>query len=370
MLLGLYAVSRGISTGMLAGAYFLSHGWSLANVDGSPGFLGFLVSWDGKHYEQIAVEGYPTHLPHNGDGSVAKNTWAFLPVFPAIVRVVTAFGLQPAVASVLVAVFFGFGATVALHRLLLPKFGPKAALWGAVFFCFGPMSFILQVAYAEGIFLFFMFCALGAMAARRYLLMVPFAVGAAFAHPGAIALAAALGIHMLLRAREPFPVRERLTAGAALVVISVAGFAWPVVASVVTGNPSAYFDSELAWWRDYLSVAHFLPFTPWFIFAGHFWGTFGVAFVVLVLAAFAWWLTRPSTRVLGPDLIGYTASYVAYLVAVFLPQQSLFRMLLPLSPLLGAPALSRTPRGRCITLGVCVALQPVAILLLWVIWPP
>jgi hypothetical protein len=215
-----------------------------------------------------------------------------------------------------------------------------------------------------------MFSALGAMTAKRYLLMIPFAVGAAFAHPGAIALAAALGIHILLRLREPFPLRERLTAGVALVVITVAGFAWPVVAAAITGNPSAYFDTELAWWRDYISVAHFLPFTPWFTFAGHYWGLFGVALVVLVLAAFAWWLTRPSARALGPDLIGYAASYAAYLVAVFLPQQSLFRMLLPLSPLLGAPALSRTPRSRRLTLSVCVLLQPVAILMLWVIWPP
>jgi hypothetical protein len=370
VLLGLYAVSRGISTGMLAGAYLLSHGWSLANVDGSPGFLGFLLSWDGKYYARIATEGYPAHLPLTGDGSVAKNSWAFLPLFPVIVRVVTAVGLQPAAASVLVALFFGFGATLALHRLLLPKFGPKTALWGALFFCFGPMSFVLQVGYAEGVFLTFMFCALAAMTARRYLLMIPFAVGAAFAHPGAIALAAALGIHMLLRLREPFPARERLTTGAALVVITAAGLAWPIIASIVTGNPSAYFDTELAWWRDYLGVVHFLPFTPWFIFAGHYWGGLGVSVVVLALAAFTWWLTRPSTRGLGPDLIAYTASYVAYLVAVFLPQQSLFRMLLPLSPLLGAPVLSRTPRSRRITLGVCVALQPVAILLLWVIWPP
>ncbi|MCU1583886.1 MAG: hypothetical protein JWM49_442 [Microbacteriaceae bacterium] len=369
-LLGLYALSRAISTGLLAGAYLLFHGWSLANVDGSPGFLGFLLSWDGKYYEQIAAAGYPTHLPANGDGSVAKSPWAFLPLFPAMVRGAAGLGLDPRLAGVLVAVAFGFAATVALHRLLLPKFGPKTALWGALFFCFGPMSFVLQVAYAEGVFLFFMFCALGAMTARRYLLMIPFAVGAAFAHPGAIALAAALGIHSLLRLREPFPLRERLTAGVALVVITAAGFAWPVVAAAITGNPSAYFDTELAWWRDYISVAHFLPFTPWFTFAGHYWGVFGVTLVVLVLAAFAWWLTRPSARALGPDLIGYAASYAAYLVAVFLPQQSLFRMLLPLSPLLGEPVLSRTTRSRRITLSVSVLLQPVAILLLWVIWPP
>jgi hypothetical protein len=45
-------------------------------------------------------------------------------------------------------------------------------------------------------------------------------------------------------------------------------------------------------------------------------------------------------------------------------------MLLPLSPLLGHPGLSRTRRRRVTTLLVSVALQPIAIFLLWVVYPP
>ncbi|MCU1513375.1 MAG: hypothetical protein JWO10_465 [Microbacteriaceae bacterium] len=372
LLLG-YGISRVLTTVLLALAYLLSSSqhWSVAHFDGGPGFLGFLHSWDGEYYRRVATDGYPTRLPHDESGAVQKNAWAFLPLYPFIVRAVMVTGLDFSSAGMLVSIVFGGAAVFALHRVLR-RFGETTALWGALFFCFGPLSYILQVTYAESVFLFLMFAALAALIERRYMLVTLFGVAAAFAHPGAVALAAALVLQSAIRLwnREPFPIRERVRAGIALAALSVAGFAWPIIAWIVTGRGDSYFESELAWWRDYLGNVHFLPFTPWFIFASHYWGVIGILVVLAVVGGFVWWLTRRSTRVLGVDLLGYTASYSAYLFAVFLPQQSLLRMLLPLSPLRGHPALSRTPTRRRVTLAVCVALQPVGILLFWVIWPP
>jgi hypothetical protein len=81
-------------------------------------------------------------------------------------------------------------------------------------------------------------------------------------------------------------------------------------------------------------------------------------------------LTRPSVRALGTEIVAYAASYALYLFAVFLPQQSLFRLLLPLSPLLGAQGLTHSRRARSIVLWVGIALQPVAIVLLWFLGYP
>jgi hypothetical protein len=370
-----YAISRVVTSALLAAAYWLatSQGWSIAHFDGNPGFMGYLQSWDGLDYRQVALHGYPTQLPHDASGAVLKNPWAFLPAYPLVVRAfMFVSGLDFEVAGVIVAATFGLAATFALHRLLLPRFGGTTALWGALFFCFGPLSFVLQVTYAESMFLFFMFASLALMMSRRYALMIPFAVVAAFAHPGAIALAAAIGLQRLVAfyRREPSTHKERLAAWISVAVIGVAGLAWPVIASAVTHNASGYFQTELAWWRDYIGAVHFVPFTPWFLFSGHYLGMLGIILVLAVLAAFTFWLTRMSTRTLGHDILGYTVSYSAYLFAVFLPQQSLIRMLLPLSPLLGHQALSRTPKSRRITLTTCILLQPVGIMLFWVIWPP
>jgi hypothetical protein len=376
VLVAAYAASRLVTTALLAAVHGLARalGWDFASFDWVPSFARFLASWDGVHYGTIAVQGYPTELPRGDDGNVEKNPWAFLPLFPYMVRPVSALtGWDFALTGSVIATLFGGAATVALYRLLLPAVGRTSAFWGAMFFCFGPMSFVLQIAYAESVFLFFMFAGVAAMSARRYWLMIPFGVAAAFAHPGALALSAALGLHFLFRLTErgttPFPRRERVAALAAGIVITIAGFAWPFVATLVTGSSSAYFDTEMAWWRDYIGDVSFLPFTPWFVMAERYLGSFGIVMVTALIFGLILWLSSRKIRAVGRDLHLYTIGYVAYLIAVFLPQQSLFRMLLPLSPLLGHPVLSATPQRRRRMLAGCIALQPVAILLFWFVWP-
>jgi hypothetical protein len=115
----------------------------------------------------------------------------------------------------------------------------------------------------------------------------------------------------------------------------------------------------------------FVPFTPFYLLYGMLWGWFGYALVTVVLAAVVFWLSRRSTRALGVDIWTYTVMYIAYLVAVFLPTQSLIRMLLPLSPLLGHPGLSATPRRRWIVLlAGALPLQAFSVFWLWVVYPP
>lgn len=368
-----YAISRILTTLLLCFFAGAATHWSISHFDGGSGFLGFLNSWDGLYYGRIAEHGYPMHMPFDSSGDVAKNSWAFLPLYPLIARsLMVASGLAFPTAGVIVSMMAGGAATVALHRLLLQRFSATTALWGALFFCFGPLSYVLQVTYAESLFLFLMFASVAAMAARRYLVMLPFALLACFAHPGGIVLAAALVLQRIGSAarRESTTQNERVSAVMVTAFIGLAGISWPFIVGLITGKPNAYFDTESAWWRDYVGQIHFFPFTPWFIFSGHYWGFLGILIVIAVLTGFVWWFSARPNRVFGPDIRGYTFSWVAYLVAVFLPQQSLFRMLLPLSPLLGHPALSRSPRRRRITLAICIILQPVGILLFWVIWPP
>jgi len=370
-----YLASRLLSTAMLALAWWLfpDAEWAHAYFATGHGFLGFLNTWDTRWYEQIALHGYPSHLPIDAVGDVKYNTWAFFPVFPGIVRVImTVTGLWFSVASMAVATLFGGAATITLHRVLLGQFTRTQALWGALLFAFGPMSFLLQLGYAESTFLFFLFLALWFMQRKRYLMMIPFALVASFTHPGALALAAAIGfqgVHRMWR-RHPIPRREWMTGIAAVAAIVAAALLWPVLVTTMTGDPSGYFDTELAWWRAYLGRVIFVPFTPFFLFYGKLFGLWGILLVVVVLAAVVFWLTRRSTRAYGADLWTFSAAYIAYLVAVFLPTQSLIRQLLPLSPLLGHPGLSRTRRRRIVSLTVAIVLQPVAIVVLWVVFPP
>jgi hypothetical protein len=376
LVLAIYAASRVFTTGLFALIYFLApvlHLPYASHRATRPGFLQLFSAWDGKYYRQIALTGYPAQLPLDSGGHVAPNSWAFLPVYPWLTHgfmMVT--GLSFTAAGSILSLLFGAGAAVLLYQLLVGRIGTRAAVWASACFSLGPMSFLFQVTYAESLFLVLLFACLLLMSMKHYLLMIPFGVTAAFTHPGELALAAALGILFIaqLVRREVVGRVERIRMIVAGLVLGAAGFAWPLIADSVTGNKSAYFDTELAWWTGWVGrVEHFVPFTPWFDLFYRYLGAVGIVAVIALVGGFVFWLTRRPMRVLGDEILAFSGSYGAYLVAVFLPQQSIARLLLPLSPLLGTPALARNANARRITLGLLVALQPFAIAVLWFIYP-
>jgi hypothetical protein len=379
VVIAVFAASRVFTTTLLLTLFFAASAgdWHFVSTREDPSFFTFLGSWDASYYRRIAEQGYPTVVPTDGAGNVVQNDWAFLPLFPWIARglmFVTGLGFYPA--AVIVATAFGAAATLVLYRVVASRVGQTSGLWAALLFSFGPLSFVLQVAYAESLFFFLMFSALWAMMSRRYWWMIPLGVAAAFTKPGELALPFALAVVFVVRlvqwrrARIPFPWRERVAMVVAGVVTSAAGFAWPLIASAVTGFPDAYVRTELSWWTGFVGRVEFVPLSPWFLFTWRYAGVIGVLLVVVVVGGFAWVLSRPSVRVLGLEIVVFSASYALYLFAVFLPQQSLFRLLMPLAPLAGAPGLAHNRKARMIALICGIALQPVVLVLLWFVGYP
>jgi hypothetical protein len=365
-----------LSTVLLATTYRVAtgNGWTFASYRRDPSFFTFSGSWDASFYRTIAEHGYPATLPLDDAGHVLPNAWAFLPVFPALVRAVMPLtGGSFWVAGVVVATLAGAGACVLLYRLVLAVGDRRRAGWATALFAAAPTGFLLQVAYAESTFLLLLFGALLALVRRRYWVVAPLGIVAAFTKPGVLALAVALAVHLVVRwtrERRALPVRDAAWIVASGLLVAAAGLAWPVVASAATGRPGAYLDTELSWWVGFVGRQHFAPLTPWFTMAGTWLGPLGIALVVVVLVGAVLFFTRPGVRALGVDVVSFTASYALYLVAVFLPQQSLPRLLMPTAPLLGSDVFVGTRRRAVTWLVVGVCLQPVAIVLLWFLGYP
>ncbi|KTR39117.1 hypothetical protein NS263_11415 [Curtobacterium oceanosedimentum] len=349
------------------------------------GFGSFLTAWDGQYYEQISVHGYPSTLPLDAAGHVAQNAWAFLPAFPFAIRMLTAStGVPFTVGAPLVALAAGLVATFLLHRLVSDRAGNAAGMWAVFFFTCGPLSFLLQVGYAESTFLALTFGALLALERRRYGLLTVLGVVAAFTRPGALALPLLLGVVALVRwvrarraaagtgvrSLDAFPVAERVRVVVAGVVMAAAGLAWPVVAAHVTGRPDAYLETEMSWWVNFIGRVEFTPMTPWFLIAGRWLGVGGVLIVVFLLVAYPVWLLRRSTRALGSTTVLYSAAYALYIFAVSLPMASTPRLLMPLAPLFGSPELVARPWMRWTFVSCALLGQPVLVAVLWLLGPP
>ncbi|MBZ4488673.1 hypothetical protein LQ938_04635 [Microbacterium sp. cx-55] len=374
----IWVIGRVLSLAMLAIWYGFSKAFSWSfGAQGLPvgDFLSFLTAWDADRYGRISRIGYPAELPVDTTGAVFPNDWAFMPIFPVLERWVsdaTGWGWQ--LSGVLLGILFSAGATIMLFLLLRAVTTPSQARWAVILFSFGPLSFIFMVAYAESLFLFLLFLGLWLAVRRRYAWIAPVGVLAAYTRPGALVLALALGIVFLVRwARhriDPFPRGQVIGLIVAGVSIAAAGLSWSWIVEITTDLPHAYVLTETSWWRPFLGPVQFVPLTPWFLFAWNFLGVFGILIVLAVIAAFALFVWSKPFRRLGLVIGVYTVSYGLYLFAVFLPQQSLFRLLLPVAPLLGHEKLSSSRAWRRVTLGTAIGSQLLATLVLWTVGYP
>jgi len=348
-------------------------------TDSRPGYFEYANVWDARWYQIVWFVGYPAELPLTETGHVAENAWAFLPVYPAIVGALTWFGAPWDVASVLVSLAAGLGAALVFHRLMSRFLAPDRALFAVVLFCVAPVAPIMQFGYAESLGFLWIALALLLLVERRYWLLFPVIAVWAFTRPGALAFALTLVLHWgwrwLHRRQEEFPVRERVLAASAAVFAGLAGLAWVGIAWAVTGDLQAYTDTELAWRSAYIGYVELVPFTAWFQ-SGDWWlgQPLGTIAVIAIIAAFALVIASPAVRRLGIDIRAWSVSYGLYLLAVFFPQSSTFRIMAPLFPLLGALALPRARWYRWLVVIVFLALQFGWLMICWAIdgrdWTP
>ncbi|PVZ93771.1 hypothetical protein DDQ50_08225 [Amnibacterium flavum] len=344
-----------------------------SRAGGYAGFFDYSAIWDGQWYWRISLLGYPNELPVDASGYVGENEWAFMPLYPAVVRVVTLVtGLGWPPAAFIVSMGFGFGAAIMVYRLLRDRLDHSAALFSVVLFSVSPLSFMLQMAYAESMQLFFLALALHLLLRRRWVPLLPVIAAVALTRPTGLAFALTLGLYWLVRfftrSREPFPPRDRIWVAVLTAFSGFMGFAWVLIAWLVTGSPAAYTDTELAWRSSWIGHQHLLPFAPWFQAAPFWFGsTIGPIMVVLIVVGFAALLFLPAVRRLGVEIRLWAASYGLYLFAVFFPQSSLLRLLMPMFPLLGAVGVVRSIPLR---VGLVVVSLIAQALWLWATWGP
>jgi hypothetical protein len=338
--IAIWAASRLVTTGLLL--WFASRQTANAWTDARPDYFSFASLWDGTWYYVIAVAGYPSELPVTAEGHVAENAWAFMPVYPMFVRglmFLTGFSWHEM--AVIVSFTFSLATALAFYKLMRLVLPEGNSLFAVVLLCVAPLTPITQVAYAESMHAFLLTIALYLLLKRRYGILFPVVAIMALTRPTGLAFALALALHVghrwFIRHRDPYPMRERWASVLLAFFSGVMGLAWLLIAWAVTGSMTAYLDTELAWRAPYIGYGELVPFTAW-LQGAEFWfgGVMGPVILALVVISFTLFMLTPWVRRLGFDLRAWVISFALYLLAVFFPQSSTFRLLMPMFPLLGA----------------------------------
>ncbi len=396
-ILAVYLASRIVTTIILL--TFAAREGATWQTNPQPNYLEFANIWDAEWYSRIAYGGYPTTLPMDDQGHITENAWAFMPVYPCLIRLMMAITGMPFEAlSITISVLAGLGVAFAVHRLFSHVVDPSGAMFGTALVCFMPTSVIFQVGYAEALHAFLLTVLLICLVERRWMVMVPVIVLASFTRPTGLAWAMTLVLYLAYRiwtARrglEQFSTTERWDVVIAIVVSVISGFGWVFVAWIATGIPSAYLDTEFAWRSHYTGWDTFHgPFTGWFQGAQYWidfatgrslpepwrdvltWGGGAVVVVLFFGCCFGLIASRLGAR-LGIEIRLWLVSYLSYILAVFFPQSSTFRLLMPLFPSLAVVGVPKSPLYRVVMMVLSILGQVAWIWMCWYVidydWSP
>ena len=211
----------------------------LTGGDPAP-ILQSLTSWDGWWYLGIVRHGY--HAAALVDG---YHDYAFLPLYPALVRVVAAPfpGWEGLIAVVISNVLFVV-ALAMLVALTAPRLGRDLAIRSAALLALFPFSAAFSMAYAESLFLVLALGAFLAVERGR-----PATAGLLLALATLTRLQGAILIVPLLwllwqRERRPRPMWIALLLGP---IAAASAFTW---VTSFTGDPTSYGAAQAAWGRS------------------------------------------------------------------------------------------------------------------------
>ena len=339
--------------------------WTKAHPD----YFDFLNIWDAEWFERIYDSGYPTVLPTDDSGLVKENQWAFMAGFPLLVRLANlATGLEFKFVAPLVATLAGFAFALVLYKLLRLKFNDASASWAVLLIGLSPAAPVFQVGYAESLGMLFLAAALYWWLRDRLWLATIALAAMSITRPGAVAFGFAVFLVAAVVAWRDrrMPDARQLVFGLGATAL---GFLWFTMAWLATGRFDAYLATEIAWRRGYTGNTELALFESWFVSAEFWFGSPTGSFIVLGLFGFAIWaMTTASARALGLKLWAWTFGYLLYLAAVFFPQSSTVRILLPAFPLIAAFAESTyrsTKVTKAVIVAVAVVLQFAWLMLCW-----
>jgi hypothetical protein len=319
------------------------------------------TNWDGQWYRSIALNGYPSILPRQSNGTITKNAWGFYPAYPltvgALIRL-TGRGFN--LIAPLLSTVFGAGAMVVMYRLVNITAGRFAANATVVMACTYMAAPVMMIAYTESMALLLTCSALLLLHRRHYAALSVVLILLALTRPVVLVFVPVLFWHGIWRYRQraikPFPTRERLVVGGVCSIGLVATGLWPVIAALVTGVPTAYTQTMSSWG----SPGDARVLTAWTVKAWDLGGVAGAATLAGVVVLLVLLAVRRGTAPWGPEVRAWALAYPIFILLTTAPGPSSPRHLFLAFPLMWPlperPASTSDRRVRLMALTVFIVL--------------
>ena len=269
--------------------------------------------FDGRWYLLIAQHGYPHHLVNEGDGS----RWGFFPGFPLVVRGVAEITRLSLPDAALAAAFvFGLTSAVAIFLAVREVAGTELANRAVLLYVCFPTSYVLSLAYTEGLFITAAALCLFALSRRAFVTAALCACLAGFTRNAGVVV-----VVVVLVVALPAAWRERSWRPALAAALAPVGLvAFMAYSQIMVGTPFAFLSAQKFWGSHFVwfrapvaALVGAVQTGP----GGHGFGPDALASAALVLGFLGlWWLDRMRTRPRPADTFSATPAGAATTIAV------------------------------------------------------
>jgi hypothetical protein len=274
---GILALTRAVQMIMLL--------WLGSVADDGTSLRGRLLVWDAGWFLKVAVNGYPHGYTLGADGRLEGNGLAFFPLYPMLIRGLTALGLDSGTAAISVSWLASIGAAIALYLLGTSLYGHRAGWALVAICCSAPVSIVLSMAYSEGLFLALVAGMLVAAHRRVWWAAGLLGLAAALTRPTGLAAAIALAVAALLAVRDARRSQTRDGTWKPLLAAAVALAGVPAYLGWVAwrvGDLDAWFKIQSAGWGTSFDYgASTLSFLRTTLSTGDGWIPMSVALILL-----------------------------------------------------------------------------------------
>jgi hypothetical protein len=201
--------------------------------------------WDGQWYRFIVEDGY--ELNYSLSSGEPAN-WAFFPLYPVLVKLLTLVGLPVVAAGSAISIVCTPLALVMLFRIC---YDYSKSLWAGIFvilpIVMNPAFFVTEALYTEGLALLVVSLLLYNLVKKRFLLVAILLLVAGVTR----GIGAPLCLLIMIYLAVEFYKHRRLSKTMILMgLASVVGAAiWPVTVAIFLGSPTASLEL-LALWVD------------------------------------------------------------------------------------------------------------------------
>lgn len=216
---------------------FIAHVYLPKNRPSSTtSFLPNLANWDGGHYLSIAQFGY-----------YQEYRYAFFPLFPLIVRLLTVITNSFLLSGIIISFISSLLGVYILYKLIRLDFSRKIATQTILTLLLFPTSYYLLAAYTEGLFLFLSVGAIYFTRKNKLILATLFALLSAVTRITGLAVVFSI-IYMVFK-------KEGINHKNWYILFSFSGFLFYCIYQYIyTGDFFYFYTAQINWQRSFAIV--------------------------------------------------------------------------------------------------------------------